>query len=319
MDKIRLFTTIKNTIDKKTIDNNFDYTGCNYDSLKHNNKLSYTNKTTNLIIDKYGVHIKTNPTNYLHPNNLVQIKRKELIIFKERFENDLSINTNNFQLTGFDFNVDIATNYTPKTYLTTIRTLPKYRQIIHPYNDGITFANNCKAFILYDKLKQHTRDKNLIPIEYTNSNLLRLELAVKGKMKQTKNLANINTLNELTAPDNYIDAINEFCNIYNRIQKQPILKFDNMILPNPQIMNSTDFALIFYINEIGMQTYLNQLQQEKDMNFLTYRQFKTRKDKALQLWDTYSNTDNNTNDLLTEMNNKVYQRVNELKELSLAM
>jgi hypothetical protein len=313
VDKIKLFTTNKSTISKSIIENNFDYTGSNYDTLQHNNKLTYSNQTTNLVIDKYGILIKTNPTNYLLKTNLHQIDRKQLITFTGMFEDEYKINTNSLQLTGFDYNLDITTNYEPKSYLTTVRTLPKYRQIIHPYNEGITFVNNCKGFVFYDKIKQHTRDKNPLPIEYSNINLLRLELAVKGKMKQTKNLANINTLKDLTTPLNYSCAIDEFENIYNKIHKQPILKFENMILPTPQIMNTNDFALIYYINEIGMQTYLNQLQQEKDMNVLTYRQLKTRKDKALQLWETYSNIDTNTNDLLSEMESKVKNKIFELR------
>ena len=316
MDKIKLFTNNKNNITQKIIDNNFNYVGSTYDTLQHNNVLKYSNHTTNISIDKYGVLIKTNPTNYIKPNNLFQIDRKELSMFKEQFESDLSINTDNFRLTGFDFNINVYTQYPPKAYLGTIRTLPKYKKTTYPYSDGITFSNDCKSFVLYDKIKQTVKNHINIPLIHQNNSVLRLELGVKGKMKETKNLSTINTLQDLTTPEKYILAVNEFQNIYNKIHKQPLTKF-NMKIPNPQIISINEFALLFYINEMGMETYLNQLEQEKDMDFITYRQYKSRKDKALQLWQTYSTTtDSDTTDLLTELNQKVKETINNVKELA---
>ena len=317
MDKIKLFTTDKNNISKQTLENNFDYIGSTFDVLRHNTRNTFKNTNTNIAIDKFGILVKTNPTNYLKDNNLIQIDRKELIDFKQQFETDLNIDTNNFKLTGFDFNVNISTNYEPKAYFNTIRTLPKYKQIIHPYIEGITFDNNCKRFTLYDKIRQYRHDNDYIPTEYINCNLLRLEMAVKGKMKQTKNLSNIDTLKDLTAPNNYISAINEFENIYTKIHKQPTLKFKNMTLPNPNVINTTDFALLFYINEIGIDTYFTQLQQERDMNIISYRQMKLRRDKAIELWKLYlAQNEKDTIDLLQELNTKVINRITELKELA---
>ena len=317
MDKIKLFSTNTNIIRKEIIENNFDYIGSTYDTNKHNTRNNFKNINTNLSIDKFGIVVKTNPTNYIKPNNIIQIDRKELINFKQQFEEDLSIDTNNFLLTGFDFNININTDYEPKAYLSILRILPKYKQIIHPYNEGITFDNNCKRFVVYDKLRQYQHDNYYIPTEYTNSNLLRLELSVKGKMKQTKNLSNISTLQDITQSNNYISAISEFQNIYNKIQKQPIHKFRNMILPKPQLINTTDFALLYYINEIGLNLYFTQLQQERDMNIITYRQMKLRKDKAIELWKVYSTqTTSDTIDLLAEMNSKVNNKVTELKEMA---
>ena len=214
MDKLRLFTTDKNNLTKKIIDNNFNYISSSYDSLQHNNVIKYGNDYTDISIDKYGLLIKTNPTNYLKANNLFQINRIELLEFKERFENDLSINTNNYQLSGFDYNIDIYTQYPPKAYLSVIRNLPKFKKTTYQYGDGVTFSNDCKSFIWYDKIKQLVKNNINIPLINQNSNVLRLEYGVKGKMKQTKNLSTLNTLQDLTQPDKYILVLNEFENIY---------------------------------------------------------------------------------------------------------
>ena len=317
VDKIKLFTTNTNSIAKQVIDNNFEYVGTTYDVLKHNTRNTFKNVNTNIAIDKFGIVVKTNPTNYIKDNNIIQIDRKELITFKELFETDLSINTNNFMLTGCDFNINVLTDYEPKAYFSSIGTLPKYKLEKYPYTDAIIFTNNCKAFRLYDKIRQYRHDNEYIPREYTNSNILRLEMAIKGKMAQTKNLATIKTLQDITQANNYILAITEFQNIYNKIHKQPTVKFKDMKLPNPNTMNVTDFALLFYLNDIGIDVYFTQLQQERDMNIISYRQMKLRKDKAIELWQLYSGQNQgDTIDLLDEMDTKVNNTIYQLKELA---
>lgn len=316
LDKIKLYTTDKSNINWSIINNNFEPVSNTYHNTNHNVKHTFKNDTTNITIDRYGITIKTNPTTYLKQTNICQINRKELILFKEKLENDLQINSNKFNLTGFDFNVDITTDYPPNTYFNSIRALPKYKQVIYPYSEGISFINNCKSFTFYDKLKELSKRNNEIPIEYLDQNLMRLEMCVERKMKQTKNLSQIETLEDLTCPDNYISTINEFENIYNKIHKQPTIKYYDMKRPDPAIICTDDFAKLYFINEIGMKEYLNQLQQEKDMGLLTYRKFKLRVDKATNLWDKYASTNDEKFDLLEEMNNKVYQKIEQLKEVA---
>ena len=278
-----MYTTDKSHINRSIIDNNFEPVGNSFQNNNQNLKQTFKNDNTNIIIDRYGITIKTNPTTYLKQTNICQINRKELILFKEIFENDLNINSSNFKLTGFDFNINITTEHPPNTYFNSIRSLPKYKHIIYPYAEGISFINNCKSFTFYDKLNEQNKHNNKIPIEYLDLNLMRLEMSVERKMKQTKNLSQIETLEDLTYPNNYISTINEFENIYNKIHKQPTIKYRNMKRPDPAIICTDDFAKLYFINEIGMTEYLNQLQQEKDMGLLTYRKFKSRKDKAIYL------------------------------------
>ncbi len=320
MDKVKLFSNQKNIISKSIIENNFDFIGSSYDSLKHNTRLNYTNTITNLTIDKYGLTLKTNPTTFIKGNNIEQLCIKELSTFKEQFENQLNINTNNCQLTGFDFNINLLTQYPPVSYLQAFRSLPKYIQSIYPYGKGISYINQCKTFNIYDKLKQLEKQNMIIPQGYNESNLLRMELQVKQKMKQTKELSHINTLQDLLINDNYLSVINQFEKSYNAIHKQPLTRYlnMNMIQPNPNEINSTDFALIYYINEIGMDNYINLLEQEKNINCITYRQFKARKDKALALWNKYANINQNaSHDLLNELQLKYNDKIEATKQMIL--
>ena len=86
MDKIKLFSKQKDHLPKQTIDNGFNYVGSSYDYHNDNTKHKYVNDNVGLTIDKFGLQIVTNPTNYLKENNIIQINRSELGEFKEKFE-----------------------------------------------------------------------------------------------------------------------------------------------------------------------------------------------------------------------------------------
>lgn len=317
MDKIKLFSKKRNNIPQHIIDNEFDYVGCQYDSLKHNTRRKFKNDRAALCVDKNGFHITTNPTSYLKGHNIYQINRHELQNFKEIFETDLHINTNDFTLTGFDYNINIETDYNVGSYLRSFHLLPKYKKEIYANGSGTTFINRCKTFSIYDKLEQVKKSKGTVPQDCINSNIMRLELGIKSRLNKTLNLAKIHTLQDLINADNYISMIKEFEHIYSKINKQPIYKFLNMTKPNPSIIDTDSFILIYYINEIGLDNYIDSLDQERRMEIISYKQMKTRKDKAIFVWNEYSKLDDNHFDLFKEMNDKVTSQIQSNIKLAL--
>lgn len=317
MDKIKLFSTQKDLLPKKIIDNEFDFIGSSYDYLKHNTRQKYTNHKVGLTIDKYGLQITTNPTSYIKDNNIDQITRQELGDFKGLFESDLHTDTNNFKLTGFDYNVNIKTDYPVASYLRSFNLLPRYKKEIYAKGDGITYVNQCKSFSIYDKVKQMDQSSMTVPINYHNTNIMRLELGVKSRLDKTLNLSKIHTLQDLIVTENYVSMIQEYQHIYNKIHKQPLHRFINMTKPHPSVINTDSFILIHYINETGLENYLNSLEQERFMGVISYKQMKTRKDKAIALWNQYSELDSNTCDLFKEMNDKVIGQIQMNRELAL--
>ena len=317
MDKIKLFSKQKDNLSKQILDNEFDFVGSTYDYLKHNTRQKYANSKVGLTIDKYGLQIITNPTNYLKENNIYQINRSELGDFKEIFESDLHTDTNNYTLTGFDYNVNIKTDYSVGSYLRSFNLLPKYKKEIYANGDGITYVNKCKSFSIYDKVKQMEQLTVTFPVGCLNTNIMRLELGVKSRLNKTLNLSKIHTLQDLIVTDNYISMIKEYEHIYSKIHKQPLHKFINMTKPHPSIIDTDNFILIFYINEIGLDNYIFSLDQERRMGVISYKQMKTRKDKAILLWNEYGKLDDNTFDLFKEMNDKVIDQIQANKEMAL--
>lgn len=317
MDKIKLFSSQKHHLSKQVIDNQFEFIGSSYDYLKHNTKQKYTNSKVGLTIDKFGLQITTNPTNYIKDNNIDQISRIELDTFKGLFESDLHTDTNNFRLTGFDYNVNINTDYPVASYLRSFNLLPKYKKEIYPKGDGITYVNKCKSFSIYDKVKQMNQSSMVVPQSLKNTNIMRLELGVKSRLDRTLNLSKINTLQDLIVTDNYISMIQEYQHIYSKIHKQPTHRFIDMKKPHPSQFNTDNFILIYYINEIGLDNHIDSLDQERLMGVISYKQMKTRRDKAIALWNQYSELDSNTCDMFKEMNDKVIAQIQVNRELAL--
>lgn len=314
MDKIKLYCKQKDLLPKKIIDNEFKYIGNSYEHFNDNTRHKYVNKHVELTIDKFGLQLVTNPTTYLKNNNIVQINRNELGEFIERFESDLQTNTDNYTLTGFDYNVDIKTDYPVGSYLSSFNLLPRYKKEIYPSGHGITYLNKCKSFTIYDKFKQMEQASISVTSSCSNTNLMRLELGVNSRLNKSVNLSKIGTLRDLVQKDNYISMVDEFEHIYCKIHKQPLHKFTNLTKPHPSVMKTVDFAFIYYINEIGMTSYLNSLNQEMMMNIISKKTRKTRKDKAIKLWNQYSSLDENVFDLLAEMNDKVFLQIHVNKE-----
>ena len=317
MDKIKLYSKQKNLLPKKIIDNEFKYVGHSYGHFNDNTKHKYVNEHVGLTIDKFGLQLVANPTSYLKANNIIQINRNELGEFKERFESDLHTNTDNYTLTGFDYNVDIKTDYPVGSYLSSLNLLPRYKKEIYPSGNGITYSNKCKSFTVYDKFKQMEEASVCIPSSCSNTNLMRLELGVNSRLNKSINLSKIGTLRDLIQKDNYISMIDEFEHIYGKIHKQPLHKFINLTKPHPSVMSTVNFAFVYYINEIGLDNYYNSLDQEMMMKIISKKTRKTRKDKAIKLWNQYSTLDKNVFDLLAEMSNKVIKQIQVNKEAAL--
>ncbi len=314
MDKLKLYSPQKDIISPSILDNDFVNTRNYSNPIKHYYKASF--KNNNLIIDitSCGTNILVNPTIYLKGNNIVQISKDEMVDFIEKFEDELKIDSNSLRLTGFDFNQNIYTNFPPKAYLNLFRFLPKYGKKIHKSKSGITFENDCKSLVIYDKKKEMDKKKIITPAIYQDKNILRIELCVNEKMKQTNNLKFINTMKDITTPDNYNKIVNEWQGTFAKINKQQTFIKMGDLISSPK-MDIQDEAILNYINEITMEGYFNNIDSRIELGCLTPKQARTRKEKALAIWSEFiSQPENSKFDLLSEINEKVNQTANKLIE-----
>lgn len=318
MDKIILYSPLKNLISQTVLDNKFGDPASFKDPKKFYKKDTYKNNNIYININSFGTTITTNPTIYLKGNNLEQVNNTELKVFIGQFENYLEFNSNSFDLVGLHFNRNIYTKYKPKSYLALFRNLPQYDPpILHRGKTGKTFKNNCKEFLIYDKKIEMRKEKVIIPESYFDKNVLRFELQINKKFRQTtKNLQNIKTLKDITELNNYNNIIKEFLNMYNKIEKHPIdLRIRNLEKAIPPSMDIQDEFILYAINELGLEECLIKIQNKVNLDLLSPKQGRTRKEKALSIWNEFINySDNDKYDLLTEINTKVNDSAMALME-----
>lgn len=307
MDKIKLFSPIKNIIAPEILENSFTCCYKAYNPVNRFSRTSFTGYNENILIDNtsFGTNIQVNPTSLLRGNNIEQISFTEIKSFIELFEDILQIDSSLLTLTGFDFNANILTDFKPKVYLNLFRLLPKYDKIIHKGKTGITFKNNCKAFTIYDKLKEQEKNNILIPEKFLGQNVLRMELSVNSKMKQTKGLSTINTMKDLTDIENYNNIINQWEMLFNKIYKQSTpIKLKRIAKP-PQ-MDVADYLLLRGLIDMGMDEYFSMIDTEIDSKTISVKQGKLRKVKAFNVWNDFiSYRENRKYDLLNEIGLKV--------------
>lgn len=294
MDQIKLFTKDRHIITDHIINQDFTIIGSNQNYLTDSFTRKYKNdKGVLMDIGKFGTYITINPTTYELGSNIEQLSRQQLITFIENFEHDLNIDSNDFSVTGFDFNQNITTSFPPKNYLSIFRNLPHYDKTIYKDNEGVTFSNKCTSFTIYDKLKQSD-------IKYNDKYIMRLELGIQRKMEHNNNLTNIETLKDLTDVNNYNGIVDQWAKTYQRINKQSIYKVSNMVKPHN--VKLKDWIIITYINDNGMENYLHQLQNENEKYHVYYYQ----RTKTLKLWNEYIKyVDDKKSDLLNEINDSV--------------
>jgi hypothetical protein len=305
MDKVKLHSPLKSIIPPHIIENNFQLVNIN-SNIKYGNKNTYEDdRGINIDVSCYGTHIRVNPTKFTCGHNLKQINRMQLLSFIEEFEDHLQVDTEDLKVTGFDFNQDVETRNPVMRYIPLFRKLPRYNTWIPKECNGTGYKNNCKTFCIYDKLDEAKNHKQEVPARYQNKHLMRLEYGVNQKMSQDKDFAGISTLRALGDIENYKIIIRRWKNMYDKIEKQPLYPIGE--LQKPETMSHDDFILLFYLNSIGFQNYLNQINDEKLSGKLTRGQAKRRRDGALRVWGEYPSISAG-HDLLKELNNLVQER-----------
>ena len=138
---------------------------------------------------------------------------------------------------------------------------------------------------------------------------MRMELGIDERLSNLRRFSNINTLRSLVLLDNYIKVIDELEALYKRISKQAIQKLVN--IKRPDSMSLDQFAYLHFINEVGMEEYLNMLEIEQSIERLTDRQVRSRKKKAQLIWSKYLEGDEERHALLSELDSKMTARCQE--------
>lgn len=319
LDKLKTTSKLKDIIQSSIISNNFERTGFHHNPITFYTKTSFDDRKGIVIdITSTGTNITCNPNIIMKGHNMANCSWNEFTeVFIPQFEDYLQLDCKHLNVTGFDFNQTLEMCYAPKTYFNMFRSMPRYTKMEYHGGTGVTFGNKCKSWSGYDKILEQLKNKGNIPPYYLGKNLLRIELGINQKMKQTLNLENINTVKDLTSTDIQYNIGKEWYNGYNKIKKQTNFKIRD--LSKPPSMDIQDFIILVGLNEMTMEMYFDDIETEINLGRISIKQGKARKGKAFSIWNAFlDHADNSKYDLalnvdrLHEMDTKVGDAAKQL-------
>lgn len=320
LDKLKTTSRLKDIIQSSIIDNNFERTGFYHDPITHYTTLSYKDhKGLYVEITSGGTNITCNPNIILKGHNMANCTWDEFAKeFIPQFEDYLQIDSKHLNVTGFDFNQTLEMCHPPKTYFNLLRSMPRYHRTAYHGNTGVTFKNKCKTWTGYDKMLLQLKNKDYIPACYFGKNLIRMELGIDQKMKQTTtSLENLNSMKDLLTPKIQTNIAKEWFSGYTKIKKQTDFKIRD--LSKPPSMDVQDFLILVGVNEMSMEKYFDAIDTEIHLGRNSIKQGKLRKDKVLLIWKAFiDHADNSKYDLalnldsLQEMDTKVNDAAKQL-------
>ncbi len=174
-----------------------------------------------------GVTITGSIARYLQGQNIEPLTREKYADALKKLENDTGIDFHKGILRRVDMGASIITQFTAAEYMRLFDVMPVYELIPRKDINGLKQVLYCTRkgafeFAAYDKIKELTEKKEIIPDFYKNSNVLRLEYriirrqGIKAKLGNGKDV----TPWELAEKDRYRELQNLFYKFYKSIPKK---------------------------------------------------------------------------------------------------
>lgn len=98
----------------------------------------------------------------------------------DRISEILGLPMGEAQITRLDIGHNIIVDHKPEIYLNHLGTILHHKRL--PTSEGsLYYSNSLRQFVLYDKKKAPRHKRDIVPEEYINSHVLRLELRLLRK------------------------------------------------------------------------------------------------------------------------------------------
>jgi hypothetical protein len=164
---------------------------------------------------------------YYLGNNLQMLNRIDIGNAIEKLSDELHLPLNYAKVNNFEYGKNIITNYEPQSYFRYFGEKPYSLRLLN--KDSIYYTQNTTQYVGYDKIKENKKNTGIIPLEFQNSHLLRLEKRYSRNIAKTFNSDKI-VASMLFDKTFHAKIVSDwFCN-YEEIHKIQRVKMDyNMI------------------------------------------------------------------------------------------
>lgn len=188
---------------------------------------------------------------YLHGNNLVNFTCEDMKLATEKLSDTLHLPMENANVTKIDFAYNFNVSLPPESYYYHLGDFPYYKRLEQRNNgvEGLYYTSDSDKMklVFYNKIKEYQKNKEVIPKEYEDRNLLRYEMRLLRHVNKRLGYNNSITLSTLYDEEFYRNLVELYKSNYFKIDKV------NSLLPN-----FMEFSGYSGLKNIAMMDYIDR-------------------------------------------------------------
>lgn len=248
-----------------------------------------------------GVRLSGSLPKFLLSDNIQTLNRSGVKIAIEKLSDELHLSINLAKVTRIDVSAVFPTNQPPANYFPYLGEKSRFKRI-QATNDTLYYTTNKRQFVFYDKNKEAKTKGVVLPVDFSETNLLRVEARYTKRLCKQFNVEEI-TGKTLSDEDFYTKIIKSWANEYFSINK--LKSLSNM--DTSSIKNASDgvnMAFAMLLQKEGQAFIDNYIADLKAKHTYSDPKSYTRvKNKLKSLINTKQSSCQN--ELIKELNNSV--------------
>ena len=168
----RLWSTIPQKISRATF------------SSKYNGYQTITGNLENIRVNlsDRGLHLAGSLPKYINGNNILSLTPELNLHAISKLSESLDVEIRKGRITRIDFGYNIIVDYPPKAYFPYFGETRYFERYEQP--NSIYYSNINRQILLYDKTKESQQKGVLVPTQFTEKNLIRIEYRINRKIEE---------------------------------------------------------------------------------------------------------------------------------------
>jgi hypothetical protein len=178
-----------------------------------------------------GVSIKGSLSKYFLSDNLQSLTRSDTQRALEKMSDSLHVEISKALVRRIDFAVNLMMDQRPVAYYLFLGN-SRYRKRSE-IESSLYYSASSMQVVFYDKIREMKSGRLNVPIEFEQSNVLRLEMRARNRLQMTFNRAEINA--ELLQNEKfYIEVADKLLEEYEAIEKLKTINFHLNTMKSPK-------------------------------------------------------------------------------------
>jgi len=275
----------------------------NFAEIKKHEILSHSGMLgENIIVylNQSGISLKGSISRYYNSHNFDSLSLSDTKRTIEKLSDELLLPVSKSKVTRLDvMPQNIITNYKPKNYYPYLSTSKYFKKIMH--QESIEYRNHRKSKIIYDKIAQAKSNREKIPVQWSNKNVLRYELRFKNRLPKQFNMPEVKA-STLYSEEFQILCLEKWHEEFKSINTLNIIKTNmNNIKTASDIMQFLAYEGLLSMGYENALRMIDTLKEKETMSNL--EAYSRAKSKIKQLANNKDITEQS--ELITELESKV--------------